>query len=84
MTAPPGERNSNARDYSPRHFRRFPAEVWTVQDRSDPDNWQSSSELGLPPGARVTSVAFSPDGKVLAAGTSAGLHVWDRVKVAPK
>jgi WD40 repeat protein len=59
-------------------------QVYTVQDGSDPDNWQSSSELGLPPGARVTSVAFSPDGKVLAAGTSAGLHVWDRVKVAPK
>ncbi|MFO0850411.1 MAG: sigma-70 family RNA polymerase sigma factor [Gemmataceae bacterium] len=50
----------------------------------EPNNWLSSSAMPVGPGAVVRSVAFSPDGKVLAAGGTDGLHVWDRVKVAPK
>ena len=59
-------------------------QVWSVQEGSDPDNWQRSSTMPLPAAAGVRGLAFSPDGKVLAAGTNAGLAVWDRVKLAPK
>ena len=37
--------------------------------------------MGGPAGETVRGVAFSSDGKVLAAGTDGGLRVWDRVFV---
>jgi YD repeat-containing protein len=65
-------------------------EVWTAWEGSTPDNWQSSSTLGMPAAERVRSLAFAPDGKTIVAGTETadgkggGLRVWNRVKVAPK
>lgn len=62
-------------------------EVWTVWEGSDPDNWLSSSTLAGAAAETVRGLAFSPDGKVLAAGTETadgkggGLRVWDRVFV---
>jgi WD40 repeat protein len=50
-------------------------------------NWLESSTMGGPPGETIRGVAFSPDGKVLAAaaegpgGQGGGLRVWDRVFV---
>ena len=58
--------------------------VWTLLDDPAGDNWQPLSTMPLPATAAVNGLAFSPDGKVLAAGTAAGLAVWDRVKLAPK
>ena len=60
-------------------------EVYTVWEGSAPENWLRSSSLGLAPREAARSLAFSPDGKVLAAGTEGsgpeggGLRVWDRV-----
>ena len=48
------------------------------------DNWQSSSKLELPSRQSLNVIAFAPDGKALVAGTAKGLHIWDRVKLAPK
>jgi RNA polymerase sigma factor (sigma-70 family) len=65
-------------------------EVRTEQDGSEPDNWTNLTTLGLSPAEVVRSVAFSPDGLVVIAGTATadgkggGLRVWDRVKLAPK
>lgn len=65
-------------------------EVVTEQEGSEPDNWQTSSRLGLSVAETVRSVAFAPDGLVLVAGAGTadgkggGLRVWDRVQVAPK
>ncbi|MBX9623564.1 MAG: hypothetical protein K2X82_07095, partial [Gemmataceae bacterium] len=64
-------------------------EVFTEQEGSSPDNWLTSSTLGLQPDEVVKSVAFSPDGLLMVAGTATsdgkggGLRVWDRVKLAP-
>ncbi|MBX9581054.1 MAG: sigma-70 family RNA polymerase sigma factor [Gemmataceae bacterium] len=64
-------------------------EVFTEQEGSSPDNWMISSTLGLPPEEVVQSLAISPDGLVMVAGTATadgkggGLRVWDRRKLAP-
>lgn len=55
-----------------------------VYSEWEPNNWLSSSILELAVWVTVTSLAFSPDGKVLAAGKSVGLAVWDRLKLAPR
>lgn len=65
-------------------------EVRTEQDGATPDNWMALETLGLQPDEVVRSVAFSPEGRVMVAGTATadgkggGLRVWDRVKLAPK
>jgi WD40 repeat protein len=65
-------------------------EVVTEQEGSEPDNWLPSSTIGLPAAETVRSLAISPDGLLLVAGTATadgkggGLRVWDRVKLAPQ
>jgi DNA-binding beta-propeller fold protein YncE len=62
--------------------------VWTQWDPAQ--TWSESSTMGGPPGQVVRALAFSPDGKILVAGTEgavgngSGLRVWDRVPVRTK